>query len=79
MICGGRQQPCAAISVYQCLDHQATKGEGGQPLPAVVTNKVYTFSVIGHVERKRKVLDVWAVEPRRIIGATAVVGLPVAA
>jgi hypothetical protein len=42
--------------ISQCLDHQAIKGEDGQPLPAI-TSKVYNLSVIGRVERKRKVLD----------------------
>jgi hypothetical protein len=46
------------------------QGRGWQPLPAV-TNKVYNLSVVGRVERKRKVLDAWAVELRRIVG-----GLP---
>jgi hypothetical protein len=41
-----------------CLDHQATKGEDGQPLPAI-TNRVYNLSVVGRVERKREVLDAW--------------------
>jgi integrase len=64
-MCGNLGLSESAIS--QCLDHQATKGEDGQPLPAI-TNKVYNLSVIGRVERKRKVLDAWAVELRRIIG-----------
>jgi hypothetical protein len=64
-MCGNLGLSESAIS--QCLDHQATKGEDGQPLPAV-TNKVYNVSVVGRVERKRKVLDAWAVELRRIIG-----------
>jgi hypothetical protein len=60
-----------------CLDHQAIKGEDGQPLPAI-TNKVYNRSVIGRADRKRKVLDAWAIELWRIIGE-AVVELPLAA
>jgi integrase len=71
-MCGNLGLSESAIS--QCLDHQATKGEDGQPLPAV-TNKVYNLSVVGRVERKRKVLDAWAVELRRIIGEPAAVGL----
>jgi integrase len=67
-MCGNLGLSESAIS--QCLDHQATKGEDGQPLPAV-TNKVYNLSVVGRVERKRKVLDAWAVELRRIVGAPA--------
>jgi len=39
-------------------------------LPAV-TNKVYNLSVVSRVERKRKVLDAWAIELRRIIGEPA--------
>jgi integrase len=68
-MCGNLGLSESAIS--QCLDHQATKGEDGQPLPAI-TNKVYNLSVVGRVERKRKVLDAWAMELRRIIGDVAV-------
>jgi integrase len=64
-MCGNLGLSESAIS--QCLDHQTTKGEDGQPLPAI-TNKVYNLSVVGRVERKRKVLEAWAVELRRIIG-----------
>jgi hypothetical protein len=71
-MCGNLELSESAIS--QCLDHQATKGEDGRPLPAI-TNKVYDLSVVGRVDRKRKVLDAWAVELRRIIGDVAVVGL----
>jgi integrase len=67
-MCGNLGLSESAIS--QCLDHQATKGEDGQPLPAI-TNKVYNLSVVGRVERKRKVLDAWAIELRRIIGEPA--------
>jgi hypothetical protein len=49
-MCGNLGLSESAIS--QCLDHQATKGEDGQPLPAI-TNKVYNLSVVGRVERKR--------------------------
>jgi integrase/ribosomal protein L30/L7E len=77
-MCGDLSLSESGISL--CLDHQATKGEDGQPLPAI-TNKVYNRSVIGRVERKRKVLDAWAIELRRIVGnvhvekTPAVVGL----
>jgi integrase len=72
-MCGNLGLSESAIS--QCLDHQATKGDDGQPLPAI-TSKVYNLSVVGRVERKRKVLDAWAVELRRITGdVAAVVGL----
>jgi integrase len=54
-------------AISQCLDHQATKGEDGQPLPAI-TSKVYNLSVVGRVDRKRKVLDAWVVKLQRIIG-----------
>jgi hypothetical protein len=40
----------------------------GRPTVTGVTNKVYNLSVVGRVERKRKVLDAWAVELRRIMG-----------
>ena len=55
----------AAISL--CLDHQANKDENGKPLPAV-TRKVYNLATKKRVTEKRKVLDAWAVELRRIIG-----------
>lgn len=64
-MCGNLGLSESAISL--CLDHQATKCEDGKPLPAV-TNKVYNLSVVGRVERKRKVLDAWAIELRRIVG-----------
>jgi integrase len=54
-------------SISLCLDHQATKDENGKPLPAV-TRRVYDKSVRIQVEKKRVVLDTWAVEIRRIIG-----------
>jgi integrase len=68
-MCGNLGLSESAIS--QCLDHQATKGEDGQPLPAI-TNKVYNLSVVGRVERKRRVLDAWAVELRRIVSGVPV-------
>jgi integrase len=68
-MCGNLGLSESAIS--QCLDHQAIKGEDGQPLPAI-TNKVYNLSVVGRVERKRKVLDAWAIELRRIVGDVSV-------
>ena len=37
--------------------------------------KFITLSVIGRVERKRKVLEAWAIELRRIVGQPAAVGL----
>jgi hypothetical protein len=40
---------------------------GNSPATAI-TSKVYNLSVIGRVERKRQVLDAWAIELRRIIG-----------
>jgi hypothetical protein len=52
------------------LDHQASKDENGKPLPAV-TNRVYNLATAARVARKRKVLDAWAVELRRIIGEPA--------
>jgi hypothetical protein len=40
-------------------------------LPAI-TSKVYNLSVVGRVERKRKVLDAWADKLRRIISDVSV-------
>jgi hypothetical protein len=55
----------AGISL--CLDHQANKDESGKPLP-VATRKHYNLPTKKRVAEKRKVLDEWAVELRRIIG-----------
>jgi hypothetical protein len=54
----------ATISL--CLDHQANKDDDGKPLPAI-TRKVYNRATRIQVAKKRKVLDAWAVELRRII------------
>jgi len=75
-MCGNLALSESAIS--QCLDHQATKGDDSQPLRAI-TSKVYNLSVVGRVDRKRKVLDAWAIELRRIIGKPMAVELPLAA
>lgn len=65
-------------SIALCLDHQASKDENGKPLPAV-TRKVYNRSVRIQVEKKRVVLDAWAVELRRIIGEPAAVKISLVA
>ena len=67
-MCGNLGLPEGDIALT--LDHQAAKDENGKPLPAV-TKRVYNRSVIGRVERKRKVLDAWAIELRRIIAEPA--------
>jgi integrase len=64
-MCGELGLSEAGISL--CLDHQASKDADGKPLPAI-TRKVYNRSVRIQVEKKRVVLDAWAVELRRIIG-----------
>jgi integrase len=56
--------------IAQCLDHQASKDENGKPLPAT-TNRVYNLATRARVERKRAILDAWAIELRRIIGESA--------
>jgi integrase len=61
-----------------CLDHQSDKDENGNDWP-VVTQEVYGLGFTARVTRKRKVLDAWAVELRRIIGEPAAVELPIAA
>jgi integrase len=68
-MCGELGLPESGISL--CLDHQNSKDENGKPLPAV-TNKVYNRSVRIKVERKREVLEAWAVELRRIIAEPAI-------
>jgi integrase len=63
-MCGELGLSDAGISL--CLDHQANKDENGKPLPAI-TAKVYNRAVRIRVATKRKVLDAWAIELRRII------------
>jgi integrase len=53
-------------SISLCLDHQANKDENGKPLPAI-TRKHYNLATKKRVAEKRKVLDAWAVELRRMI------------
>ncbi|WP_225645914.1 tyrosine-type recombinase/integrase [Bradyrhizobium australafricanum] len=65
-MCGELGLSEAAISL--CLDHQANKDEHGKPLPAV-TRKVYNRATRIIVAKKREVLDAWAAELRRIVGA----------
>jgi integrase len=67
-MCGQLGLSGAGISL--CLDHQANKDENGKPLPAV-TRKVYNLATRIRVEKKRAVLDAWAIELRRIIGEPA--------
>jgi integrase len=71
-LCGELGLPESAIAL--CLDHQANKDENGKPLPAI-TNRVYNIGTRNRVAKKRKVLDAWAVELRRIIGAETVLRL----
>jgi integrase len=68
-MCGELGLSEAGISL--CLDHQANKDENGKPLPSV-TRKVYNFATRIRVERKREVLEAWAIELRRIIGEPAI-------
>ncbi len=63
-MCGELGLSEAGISL--CLDHQSSKDENGKPLPAI-TRKVYNLATRNRVEKKRKVLDAWAIELRRII------------
>jgi hypothetical protein len=67
-LCGERDLSEAGISL--CLDHQSNKDENGKPLPAI-TRKVYNLATRIIVTKKRKVLDAWATELRRIIGEPA--------
>jgi hypothetical protein len=50
-----------------CLDHQPTRDANGKPLPAV-TGKHDNYAQRKNMEAKRKVLDRWAAELRRIVG-----------
>jgi integrase len=53
--------------IAPCLDHQPTKDANGKPLPAV-TGKHYNHAQRKNMQEKRRVLDRWAAELRRIIG-----------
>jgi hypothetical protein len=53
-----------------CFDHQSSKDENGNDWPAV-TQDVYSLAFEARVARKRKVLDRWAIESRRIISEPA--------
>jgi hypothetical protein len=76
-MCGELELSESAIAL--CLDHQATKDENGNKLPTV-TNKVYNLATRARVERKRKILNAWAIELRRIISEPAdAIELPLAA
>jgi hypothetical protein len=48
---------------------QAKKDDDGKPLP--ITRKVYNRAARIQLAKKRKVLDAWAVELRRIVGEPA--------
>lgn len=63
-MCGELDLSESGISL--CLDHQRTKDENGEPLPAI-TNKIYNRATRARVEKKRKILDLWAIELRKII------------
>ena len=56
--------------IAPCLDHQPTKDANGKPLPAV-TGRHYNHAQRKNMEAKRKVLDRWAAELRRIISEPA--------
>jgi integrase len=69
-MCGELGLSEAGISLG--LDHQANKDENGKPLPAV-TRRVYNLATRVRVAKKREVLDAWAIELRRIIGAPSAI------
>jgi integrase len=75
-MCERLRLPGADISL--CLDHQTNVDENGERTP-VVTQEVYSLAFDARIERKRKVLDAWAVELRRIVGEPAAAELPLAA
>lgn len=63
----GELEDVSDCGISLCFDHQANKDDNGKQLPAV-SNKVYNTATSKRVKEKRKVLDAWAVELRRIIG-----------
>jgi integrase len=56
--------------IAPCLDHQPTKDAQGKPLPAV-TGRHYNHAQRKNMEDKRRVLDRWATNCKRIIGESA--------
>jgi integrase len=62
----GELEDVSDYAISLCPDHQATKDKDGNLLPAV-TNKHYNLATRKRVNEKRKVLDRWAIELRRII------------
>lgn len=71
----GELEGVSDAGISLCLDHQANKDENGKPLPAI-TRKRYNLATKKRVAEKRKVLDAWAVELRRIIGNVPVKNIP---
>ena len=65
-LCEYLRLPGGDIALW--LDHQSSKDENGNEWP-VTTQKVYSLALEARVARKREVLDAWAAELRRIIGA----------
>jgi hypothetical protein len=76
MTCGGRRQRCAAISVYRNRPYRSvsTIRPARRRRPAVAGDHQQGshLSFVGRVDRKRKVLDAWAVELRRMVGGVPV-------
>jgi integrase len=67
----GELEDVSDYGISLCLDHQTGKDKDGNKLPAV-TNKHYNLATKKRVNEKRKVLDRWAVELRRIIAEPAI-------
>ncbi len=70
----GELEDISDYGISLCLDHQANKDKDGNKLPAI-TNKVYNRATRKRVNEKRKVLDRWAIELRRIIAEPAALRL----
>jgi integrase len=66
----GELEDVSDFAISLVLDHQPTKDKDGNKLPAI-TAKVYNKATRKRVNEKRKVLDRWAIELRRIIAEPA--------
>jgi integrase len=66
----GELEDVSDYGISACLDHQTGKDKDGKKIPPVTT-KHYNLATKKRVNEKRKVLDRWAIELRRIIAEPA--------
>jgi len=70
-----RQSWVIGIRYFAVSRPSGDQGRGRPTAAGDYQQSLYNLSVVGRVERKRKVLDAWAIELRRIIGEPAAVEL----